>query len=73
MWFAWDQFSGNYYTTDKPYPRGEVIIGGDHVTVGYYKLKDDNSFFEKDGKRWFRTGDIAEYHHEGYFKIIGRF
>lgn len=68
----WDE--GNYRITDKPYPRGELIIGGDNISSGYYKLpeKTKEDFFEKDGKRWFRTGDIAEIHEDGVVKIIGR-
>ncbi|GAB6031144.1 hypothetical protein CHUAL_007947 [Chamberlinius hualienensis] len=66
----WDE--GNYHVTDKPYPRGEVIIGGDHVSPGYYKLGKTDDFFEKDGKRWFRSGDIAEIQADGSFKIIDR-
>lgn len=32
---SWED--GNYLTTDKPLPRGEVFIGGKHIAVGYYK------------------------------------
>lgn len=69
----WDE--GNYRVTDKPYPRGEIIIGGDNISPGYYKMPDKTKedFFEEDGKRWFRTGDIGECHPDGVFKIIGEF
>ena len=67
----WEE--GNYRVTDKPYPRGEIIIGGENVSVGYYKLpnKSKEDFFEEDGKRWFRTGDICEIQEDGVVKIIG--
>lgn len=67
----WDE--GNYRVTDKPYPRGEIIIGGDNISPGYYKMpeKTREDFFEEDGKRWFKTGDIGECHPDGVFKIIG--
>lgn len=67
----WEE--GNYRVTDKPYPRGEIIIGGDNVSAGYYKLPDKTKedFFEADGKRWFKTGDICEVHDDGVVKIIG--
>merc|ERR1712071_685627 len=32
----WEE--GNYRVTDKPHPRGEVLIGGKNITEGYYKL-----------------------------------
>ena len=65
---------GNYHVTDKPYPRGEIVIGGNSVTPGYFK-KDDitrESYRDEDGQRWFCTGDIGEVHPDGVFKIIDR-
>lgn len=69
----WDE--GHYRITDKPYPRGEIFIGGDNISEGYYKLPDktNEDFIEADGKRWFRTGDIGEIHTDGVVKIIGMF
>ncbi|XP_063922554.1 long-chain-fatty-acid--CoA ligase 4 isoform X2 [Zophobas morio] len=68
----WEE--GHYRVTDKPYPRGEVILGGDNISAGYYKLADktDEDFMEADGRRWFRTGDIGEVHTDGVVKIIDR-
>lgn len=68
---SWEE--GNYRVTDKPYPRGEVILGGDNISAGYYKLPDktNEDFYEADGKRWFKTGDICEVHEDGVVKIIG--
>lgn len=65
---------GNYHATDKPYPRGEIVIGGDCVTLGYFKNEalTKESFTEEDGVRWFYTGDIGELHTNGTFKIIDR-
>ena len=69
----WDE--GGYKVTDSPNPRGEIVIGGDNVSAGYYKFPDktNEDFFEKDGKRWFKTGDIGEVHPDGVIKIIGKF
>ncbi|KAK4336910.1 hypothetical protein RND71_043475 [Anisodus tanguticus] len=69
-----DWGEGNYHTTDKPYPRGEIVIGGDCVTSGYYKNDDltKEAFFEENGKRWFKTGDIGEIYPDGTIKIIDR-
>lgn len=68
----WEE--GNYRVTDKPYPRGEILVGGDNVSAGYYKLpgKTDEDFFEESGKRWFKTGDIGEVHDDGVVTIIDR-
>ncbi|CAD6209171.1 GSCOCG00003763001-RA-CDS [Cotesia congregata] len=68
----WEE--GSYRVTDTPNPRGEIIIGGDNVSQGYYKIpeKTKEDFFEKDGKRWFRTGDIGEIYPDGCLKIIDR-
>jgi long-chain acyl-CoA synthetase len=46
-----------------PNPRGEILVGGPNVTMGYFKLPDETSkayFVDADGLRWFRTGDIGE-------------
>jgi len=67
----WDE--GNYRVSDKPYPRGEIIVGGENISPGYYKLpeKTKEEFFEEAGMRWFKTGDIGECHPDGVIKIIG--
>lgn len=68
----WEE--GGYRITNKPHPQGEIIIGGDSVSMGYYKLpgKTNEDFFDEDGKRWFKTGDIGEFHSDGVLKIIGK-
>nr|XP_040572319.1 LOW QUALITY PROTEIN: long-chain-fatty-acid--CoA ligase 4-like [Lepeophtheirus salmonis] len=65
---------GNYKVTDQPRPRGEILIGGDCVSNGYYKMpeKTKEDFLEERGKRWFRTGDIGEVTELGTIKIIDR-
>lgn len=65
----WEE--GGYRTTDEPYPRGEIVMGGDNIAMGYYKNYESTDFFEEDGRRWIRTGDIGEVHPDGVFKIIG--
>ncbi|XP_006012761.1 long-chain-fatty-acid--CoA ligase 3a [Latimeria chalumnae] len=69
----WEE--GGYYNTDKPHPRGEILIGGQNVTMGYFmnaeKTKED-FLVDLDGQRWFCTGDIGEFHPDGCLKIIDR-
>ncbi|KAI7800817.1 long-chain-fatty-acid--CoA ligase 3a [Triplophysa rosa] len=70
-----DWTEGGYRSTDKPCPRGEILIGGPNVTMGYYKNKEKNCedfFVGKKGQRWFCTGDIGEFHGDGCLKIIDR-
>merc|ERR1719237_888133 len=68
----WDE--GNYRVTDQPNPRGEIHVGGDNVAVGYFKNEKETAanFYEENGRRWFRTGDIGEFESDGVLKIIDR-
>ncbi|KAJ7990598.1 hypothetical protein DPEC_G00302060 [Dallia pectoralis] len=69
-----DWVEGVYRSTDTPNPRGEILIGGPNVTMGYYKNKANNQdfFVDDNGQRWFCTGDIGEMHPDGCLKIIDR-
>uniref|UniRef100_A0A667ZLX5 long-chain-fatty-acid--CoA ligase n=1 Tax=Myripristis murdjan TaxID=586833 RepID=A0A667ZLX5_9TELE len=70
-----DWVEGGYRSTDKPHPRGEILIGGPNVTMGYYKnqAKNQEDFcVDENGQRWFCTGDIGEFHDDGCLKIIDR-
>ncbi|MEM0949377.1 MAG: acyl--CoA ligase [Pseudomonadota bacterium] len=53
---------------------GEIVISGPNVTPGYESNPDANakSFFEAEGKRWFRTGDQGAFDDEGYLTLTGR-
>ena len=64
----WDE--GNYRITDKPNPRGEIHIGGHNVALGYYKNPDktEEDFYDSEGLRWFRTGDIGEFDEDGVIR-----
>uniref|UniRef100_A0A8K9UM75 long-chain-fatty-acid--CoA ligase n=1 Tax=Oncorhynchus mykiss TaxID=8022 RepID=A0A8K9UM75_ONCMY len=69
-----DWVEGGYHITDTPTPRGEILIGGPNVTMGYYKneAKNQDFFVDETGQRWFCTGDIGEVHPDGCLKIIDR-
>lgn len=68
-------FIGGYRTNDKPYPRGEILIGGPCVAKEYWRNyeKTNEDFVFMLGKRWFRTGDIGAFVEDGCLKIIGKF
>lgn len=68
----WDE--GNYRITDKPLPRGEVVLGGNSVTRGYYKnsIRTEEDFFIEDGVQFFRSGDIGELREDGTIRLIDR-
>ncbi|KAM9853825.1 long-chain-fatty-acid--CoA ligase 3a [Aulostomus maculatus] len=70
-----DWVEGGYHSSDKPHPRGEILVGGPNVTMGYYKSEAKNQkdfFVDETGQRWFCTGDIGEFHEDGCLKIIDR-
>lgn len=65
--------AAHYHVTDKPNPRGEILVGGPCVTKGYYKNEalTNECYREEGGIRWFYTGDIGEMFPDGTVKIIG--
>ncbi|XP_046869932.1 long-chain-fatty-acid--CoA ligase 4 [Hypomesus transpacificus] len=69
-----DWLEGGYTTRDKPHPRGEILIGGHNVTVGYYGKECNNQdfFVDDSGQRWFCTGDVGEIHSDGCLQIVDR-
>jgi len=82
----WEE--GNYLTSDINNPdiglmRGEVLVGGPHVSVGYYnpewakdpelEEKNKTEFLVDDaGMRWFATGDVGQMTPDGTLQIIDR-
>jgi len=51
--------------------RGEILIGGNVVSSGYYKLPDKTKEVYLPGG-WFATGDIGEWTTDGCIKIVDR-
>ncbi|KAJ7964675.1 Long chain acyl-CoA synthetase [Quillaja saponaria] len=70
---SWEQ--GGYMTSDKPMPRGEIVVGGFSVTSGYFKNQektDEVYKVDEKGMRWFYSGDIGLFHQDGCLEIIDR-
>jgi len=49
---------------------GEIIVRGDSVTRGYWKLPEETAKSIKNG--WLHTGDMAVMDEEGYVTIVDR-
>ncbi|KAL5611940.1 hypothetical protein BROUX41_000493 [Berkeleyomyces rouxiae] len=60
-----------YLASDKPNPRGELLLRGPCIFSGYHKDPEETAkAIDADG--WFHTGDIAEVDSLGRFKIVDR-
>ena len=54
---------------------GEICLGGGNIATGYYKMPEktaEDFYRDKDGTRWFKTGDIGEMYPDGTLKIVDR-
>ena len=53
---------------------GEIVVCGPEVFRGYWKHPEATAaaFFELDGQRFFRTGDLGRVDEDGYFFITDR-
>ena len=64
-----------YTHADKPYPRGELHVGGQAVSPGYFEQEEQTKeafYRDEKGVQWFRTGDIVEVNAAGLVHIIDR-
>ncbi len=69
---SWNE--GCYSVSDEGGARGEIHLGGGNIASGYYNMPDktNEEFYEENGKRWFKTGDIGQIMPNGAVKIIDR-
>jgi fatty-acyl-CoA synthase len=53
---------------------GEIVVHGPQVFQGYWKRPEASAsvFFQRDGKQFFRTGDLGRVDEDGYFFITDR-
>ena len=54
--------------------QGEIVINGPEVFQGYWRRPEAtrDAFFEFDGKRFFRSGDLGHVDEDGYFFLTDR-
>jgi fatty-acyl-CoA synthase len=57
-----------------PNETGEIVVHGPQLMQGYWNRPEatEAAFFELDGKRFFRTGDLGRYDEEGFYYIADR-
>ncbi len=53
---------------------GEIVMAGPQIFKGYWKRPEATAdvFFERDGKSFFRSGDMGRIDEEGYFFMTDR-
>lgn len=53
---------------------GELCLCGEQLTPGYWKNDKENAekFYEKEGKRYYRSGDICYYAEDGNLMYVSR-
>jgi long-chain-fatty-acid--[acyl-carrier-protein] ligase len=51
---------------------GLLLVRGPMVFPGYLDYDGPSPFQERDGKRWYVTGDLAELDADGYIRLAGR-
>jgi len=61
--------------TEKPLPHGKegmIVVNGPSVFMGYMDKDIEDPFVEIDGKKYYKTGDLAYQDEDGFVFITGR-
>lgn len=54
---------------------GELIVHSNGIMLGYWRrpqTSGESFVIDREGERWFRTGDVGYEDEHGYFHIVGR-
>lgn len=51
---------------------GMLLVDGPSIFNGYYKHQGESPFVERDGRRWYKTGDLVAMDEDGYLHFKGR-
>lgn len=64
----------NNNVIDQPNVEGELCLSGRQLTPGYWKNDKENTakFFDLNGQRYYRSGDLCFYAEDGNIQYIGR-
>ena len=58
------------------YAKGHLLVASKCIMEGYMDsiggVGDDGFYIHEDGRGYYKTGDIAVIHNDGFFEIIGR-
>lgn len=59
---------------EQPNVEGELCLSGEQLTPGYWKNEKENTakFFDINGQRYYRSGDLCFYAEDGNIQYIGR-
>jgi non-ribosomal peptide synthetase component F len=65
----WDEEIGQFVSN-----QGHLCASSPQLTNGYLNRPDlsEGAFFVHEGRRWYRTGDIAAYEHQYGYHYLGR-